>query len=173
MAKSLRSKAKRRLRTVRREHHWETRGKFEMQAIASRLHNPQYDLKSDFQRKPNAFVEPGNPEAIFPQIAKPDIHDFRSHKMINGGLAAIGVFRKHRSANAIQTKYPTIVRTAEEIEADELAADNNMVVDEASSSSESEEEKKPANKKKNYTIDDIMSMDKSLQITKKQKKDAV
>jgi hypothetical protein len=93
--------------------------------------------------------------------------------MINGGFAAIGVFRKHRSANAIQTKYPTIVRTAEEIEADELAADNNMVVDEASSSSESEEEKKPANKKKNYTIDDIMSMDKSLQITKKQKKDAV
>ena len=92
--------------------------------------------------------------------------------MINGGLAAIGVFRKHRSANAIQTKYPTIVRTAEEIEADELAGDNQMVVDEASSSSESEEEKKPASKKKNYTIDDIMSMDKSLQITKKQKKDA-
>jgi hypothetical protein len=95
--------------------------------------------------------------------------------MINGGLAAIGVFRKHRSANAIQTKYPTIVRTAEEIEADELAGENQMVVDEALSSSESEEEehKQPANKKKNYTIDDIMSMEKSLQITKKQKKDAV
>jgi hypothetical protein len=93
--------------------------------------------------------------------------------MANGGLAAIGVFRKHRSANAIQTKYPTIVRTAEEIEADELAGDNNMVVDQASSSSESEEEKKPVSKKKNYTIDDIMSMEKSLQITKKQKKDAV
>ena len=66
MAKSLRSKAKRRLRTVRREHHWETRGKFEMQAIASRLHNPQYDLRNDFQRKANAFVEPSNPNAIFP-----------------------------------------------------------------------------------------------------------
>lgn len=50
-----------------------------------------------------------------------------------------------------------------------------MVVDEASSSSESEEEerKQPANKKKNYTIDDIMSLEKSLQITKKQKKEAV
>ena len=96
--------------------------------------------------------------------------------MINGGLAAIGVFRKHRSANAIQTKYPTIVRTAEEIEADELAGDNQMVVDEADSPSESEEEeerKRPVSKKKNYTIDDIMSLEKSLQITKKQKKDAV
>ena len=119
MAKSLRSKAKRRLRTVRREHHWETRGKFELQSIASRLHNPQYDLRSDFQRKPNAFVEPDNPEAHFPQIAKPDIHDFRSHKMANGGLAAIGVFRKHRSANAEKTKYPTIVRTAEQIAEEE------------------------------------------------------
>lgn len=94
--------------------------------------------------------------------------------MANGGLAAIGVFRKHRSANAIQSKYPTIVRTAEEIEADELAAGSQMVVDEGSSSeSEVEESKQAANKKKNYTIDDIMSMDKSLQITKKQKKDAV
>lgn len=94
--------------------------------------------------------------------------------MANGGLAAIGVFRKHRSANAIQSKYPTIVRTAEEIEADELAAGSQMVVDEGSSSeSEVEESKQSAKKKKNYTIDDIMSMDKSLQITKKQKKDAV
>jgi len=77
------------------------------------LHNPHYDLRNDFQRKPNAFVEPNNPEALFPQISKPDIHDFRSHKMANGGLAAIGVFRKHTSVNAQKTKYPTIVRTAE------------------------------------------------------------
>jgi hypothetical protein len=94
--------------------------------------------------------------------------------MANGGLAAIGVFRKHRSANAIQSKYPTIVMTAEEIEADELAAaGSQMVVDASSSESEEEESKQAVNKKKNYTIDDIMSMDKSLQITKKQKKDAV
>ncbi len=126
MAKSLRSKAKRRLRTVRREHHWETRGKHELQALAAKLHNPLYDFRSDYQRKPNAFVEPNNPSAIFPQIAKPDIHDFRSHKMVNGGLAAIGVFRKHRSENAVKTKYPTIVRTAEEIEAEEAEKNNAM-----------------------------------------------
>ncbi len=38
--------------------------------------------------------------------------------MANGGLAAIGVFRKHLSANAEKTKYPTIVKTAEELEAE-------------------------------------------------------
>ncbi len=118
MAKSLRSKAKRRLRTVRREHYWETRGKHDLAKIAARLHNPYYDM-SDFAVKPNAFVEPSNPLAVFPQIAKPDIMDFRSHKMPKGGYAAIGTFRKHLSENSIKTKYPTIVRTAEEIEEEE------------------------------------------------------
>ena len=117
MAKSLRSKAKRRLRTVRREHHWETRGKHDLAKIAARLHNPYYDM-SDFEVKPNAFVEPSNPNAVFPQIAKPDILDFRSHKMPKGGYAAIGTFRKHLSENTIKTKYPTIVRTAQDIEED-------------------------------------------------------
>ena len=89
--------------------------------------------------------------------------------MINGGLAAIGVFRKHLSANSIKTKYPTIVRTAEEIEADELSGGNQMVVDDVSSSESEVEEKKLSAKKKNYTIDDIMSLDKSLKITKNKK----
>ena len=40
-----------------------------------------------------------------------------------------------------------------------------MVVD----SSSSDEEEVPVKKQKNYTIDDIMTLDKSLQITKKQK----
>ena len=166
MAKSLRSKAKRRLRTVRREHHFETRGKFELQAIASRLHNPHYDLRSDFQRKPNAFVEPSNPQAIFPQIGKPDIHDFRSHKMSNGGYAAIGVFRKHLSEKTEKSKYPTIVRTAEDIEAEENEKANRMQED--SSEDEAPQVAVSAPKPKNYTIADIMTLDKSLQITKKQ-----
>ena len=63
----------------------------------------------------NAFVEPTNPEAVFPQIAKPEIFDFRSHKMVKGGYAATNVFRKHLSVNAVKTKYPTTVVTAEEL----------------------------------------------------------
>lgn len=77
MAKGLRSKAKRRLRTIRKEHHWETRGKQDLQKIAAKLHDPYYDLKADRNlkqltfvflvgRKPNAFVEPDNPLAVFP-----------------------------------------------------------------------------------------------------------
>ena len=39
--------------------------------------------------------------------------------MPKGGYAAIGTFRKHLSESSIKTKYPTIVRTAEEIEEEE------------------------------------------------------
>ena len=68
-------------------------------------------------KKANAFVEPNNPEAVFPQIAKPDILDFRSHKMARGGYAATNVFRKHLSENTIKTKYPTVVITREQMDA--------------------------------------------------------
>ena len=86
--------------------------------------------------------------------------------MANGGFAAIGVFRKHRSENAIKTKYPTMVRTAEQIAAEEEEKANVMAVD---SASESEEEVQVATSKskKQYTIDDIMTLDQSLKITKK------
>ena len=90
--------------------------------------------------------------------------------MANGGLAAIGVFRKHLSANSIKSKYPTIVRTAEEIEAEDNEKANQMHEDSAS------EEEAPqvavsSKKPKNYTIDDIMNLDKSLKIVKKTKKE--
>ena len=47
MAKGLRSKAKRRLRTIRRDHQWEIRGKQDLQKVASKLHDPYYDMKTD------------------------------------------------------------------------------------------------------------------------------
>ena len=43
---------------------------------------------------PNAFLEPDNPEAVIPKIAKPNIQDYRSHKIEMGGYAAVGTFRK-------------------------------------------------------------------------------
>ena len=94
--------------------------------------------------------------------------DFRSHKMAKGGLAACNTFRKHISVNAEKTKYPTIVRTAEEIENEPQEQDNEMYIDQ-----ESEEEQKKFKKstKKNYTIDDIMQIDK-IKISKK-KGDAI
>ena len=68
----------------------------------------------------NAFLHPNDPSAIFPQYAKPDLLDFRSHKMIGGGLTSANNFRKMYSANAKKSKYTPVVRLPEEIEADDL-----------------------------------------------------
>ena len=47
--------------------------------------------------------------------------------MINGGLAAKNSFRKKNAVNAIQTKYPTTVVTAEEVaERDRLREADNL-----------------------------------------------
>ena len=47
MAKGLRNKVKRRLRTARREHFMEIQGKADRQKIANNLNNPYYDLAQD------------------------------------------------------------------------------------------------------------------------------
>lgn len=117
------------------------------------------------ERPPNAFVHPDNPVATFPQIAKPDIMDFRSHKMGKvGGLACINTFRKIHSENAKKSKYAHIVKTKEELEKEAAEKDNEM----QSESSEEEEEVQVA-KSKNYTVDDIMSLGNKLNISKKKK----
>jgi hypothetical protein len=64
---------------------------------------------------PNAFLEPNNPEAAFPQISKPNIMDFRSHKLVNRGLTAPRTFRKLNSDRAVKSKYEGSVKTTEEL----------------------------------------------------------
>jgi hypothetical protein len=169
MAKSLRSKAKRRLRTVRREHHWDTRGKDDLLKIASRLHNPFYDLRGEFAPRVNAFVEPSNPDAVFPQIAKPDILDFRSHKMAKGGYAATNTFRKHLSEKTTKSKYTSVVKTREELDKEEADAQFEDVEDEELV----EEEVLPKAKKSKATIDDIVQLSSKLTLSKKKKEVAV
>ena len=66
MAKGIRSKYKRRVRTVRRDHYWEIEGKQKLQTVSNKLHDPTYDFKQDGALPPNAFVEPNNPAAVFP-----------------------------------------------------------------------------------------------------------
>lgn len=90
--------------------------------------------------------------------------DFRSHKMVDGGFACVGTFRKNRSSNSIKSKYVSIVRTAEEIQEDEERERQAMQI-------EKEEEMKPVKvvkRKPVATIDDItMTMDSKLSISKK------
>lgn len=66
MAKSQRSKVKKRLRTCRAEHLYKIEGKARMERISARLNDPTYNMKNEYTMAPNAFLEPGNPGASFP-----------------------------------------------------------------------------------------------------------
>lgn len=165
MAKGLRAKSRRRLRTVRRAHYTETRGQFDQQKLSNKLLNPFYDFKADYERPPNAFVHPEDPAAIFPKVGHPEIMDFRSHKMGNkGGLACVNTFRKIHSENAKKSKYIHTVRTTEMIEKEEAEKNNQMIED---GSSDEEEPAVVVAKSKNYTVDDIMSLGNKLSLSKK------
>ena len=84
-------------------------------------------MASEYALPPNAFLEPDNPLSVFPQVKKPQILDFRCHKIAGGGQAAIGVTRKHLPTATKKSKYSTIVKTAEQIAAEEAEADANVV----------------------------------------------
>ena len=129
MAKSIRSKAKRRMRNCRAEHLYQTVGVHKLNAMSARLHDPCYSIKKEYGAPPNAFLHPKNPDAVFPQTAKPIIHDFRSHKMENGGLAAVNVFRKHLLPNAKQSKYKTHTMTRAQMDAEEALEKRQQLED--------------------------------------------
>lgn len=74
-------------------------------------------MKREYAPPVNAYLEPNNPNAVFPQRQKMVIRDFRVHKMESGGLTATNVFRKHLTENSKKSKYATVVRTQAELEA--------------------------------------------------------
>jgi hypothetical protein len=119
MAKGLRSKHKKRLRAAKAEHIYETKGKYQLAIQSAKLHDMNYSMAADHAPKPNAFLHPNNPQAVFPQIKKPEIIDLRVSRMKNGGLVAVGTFRKHFSKNGQRSKYATIVKTPAELAAEE------------------------------------------------------
>ena len=174
MAKGIRSKVMRRLRTVRRQHYWEIEGKQKLEDLSAKLQDPTYDFKQDGSLKANAFLEPSNPNAIFPQHAKPHILDFRSHKMAGSGFTSIGNFRKMMSATAKKSKYDSVVRTPSEIERDEIQAEmkeqKRMEAEAKAADVSDEVDAEKLKKKKAYNVDDItMDLDKQMKITKKKK----
>ena len=70
--------------------------------------------------KPNAFLEPNNPAAIFPQHPKPHIIDFRSHKMAGSGFTSSGVGRKVLSGATKKSKFAGSCKTTEELEIERI-----------------------------------------------------
>lgn len=122
--------------------------------------------------KINAFVEPNNPNAVFPQIAKPNIMDFRSHKMALGGTTAMHNFRKIHSALSKKSKYPTIVKTTADLEREALEELNRMEVVESAEEDDGgaspvEMQYAKSKAKKDYSIADIMELESKLSINKK------
>ena len=111
---------------------------------------------------PNAFVEPTNPDALFPQIAKPNIWDFRSHRMATGGRTAVHNFRKIHSEASKKSKYASVVKTTEEL-VDEEAS----MTGENEQSEQEEAQVAQSKPKKDLSVNDIMDLDR-LTIGKKQ-----
>lgn len=115
-------------------------------------------MAADHAPKPNAFLHPTNPLAVFPQIKKPEIIDLRVNRMKHGGLVATGTFRKHLSKNAQRSEYATIVKTPAELAAEEQESDDEQMQVAASSK---------------YTVDDLTAMAANLKIGKKPKQKQV
>ena len=82
--------------------------------------------------------------------------------MKNGGLVAVGTFRKHLSKNAQRSEYATIVKTPEELAAE---------AEEQQQLSESDDDMQVATSNK-YTVDDLTAMAANLKIGKRPKQDA-
>ena len=71
MAKGARSKYKKRMRSAKAAHMYETQGKFALERLNARLNDPTYHMKTEYALPPNAYLEPDNPLAVFPQVKKP------------------------------------------------------------------------------------------------------
>ena len=172
MGKGLRAKTKKRMRTVRRQHYYEVEGKHQLQELSNKLHDPTYDFKKDGSLPVNAFLEPQNPNAVFPQHGKPKIIDFRSEKMAGSGFASSHVFRKMLSTKSKKSKYQTIIKTPEELEAERINEEMmEQMREEKKQAADSDDEVEISKIKKTYTVDDLtQGLDKQMKIVKKKKK---
>ena len=107
------------MRAARAAHYWEVKGKARLDRIVQKLNDPNYDAQKDLNLPPNAFMEPNNPNAVFPQFSKPDIIDFRSNRIAEGSRTVVGTFRKNKK----KSKYETIIKTRAELDEEEGLAE--------------------------------------------------
>jgi hypothetical protein len=168
MAKSLRSKYKKRIRNARADHLYKTKGKAQLEKQSKKLQDPCYSMATDHGLPINAFLHPNNPLAVFPQTDKPDIMDFRINKMEKGGLVAFGTFRKMHSKNATQSKYATIVKTNEMLLEEERQKENAETAMEIGTKP-SKADMQVGTSSKVTSVDELAAMTASLQLGKKKK----
>lgn len=73
--------------------------------------------------KTNAFLEPNDPNAVFPQRKKENNIDFRSTAVANSGLTVRFTSRKNVPGSTKQcSKFDTIVKTRAELDEEERMA---------------------------------------------------
>ncbi len=84
--------------------------------------------------------------------------------MENGGLTAVGVFRKHISANATHSKYTAIIKTREELDIEEAKAAANEKIQ---AIKDAEQEQIDAINDKQQSLDELTQMTDKLKIGKK------
>jgi len=96
---------------------------------------------------------------------KPNIYDFRSHRMAQGGRTGMYNFRKMYSETAEKSEYTSIVKTREEL--DREAAQEDMEEDSESEEEVEQQKSKRTAESKKYSVEDIMELASKLSINKK------
>ena len=181
MAKGARSKVKKRLRNARAEHLWKMKGQAANERMHSRLMDPNYTTAQEYRLAPNAFVEPDNPLAVFPQVVRQDLIDYRCHKMEKGGQTAIGTFRKLPGTNARVSKYRTMPMSIEDynkMEMEKLAKKNKVKLDqegEDDDDGDMEEDKDDGMQyvqSNKVTVEELAELTSKMSIDKKRQKKA-
>ncbi len=94
MAKSLRSKVKRRYRTLKRGYVNEIKVKPETEQLHSRCQKALAGIEYREKEKKNAFLFPDDPEAHFPQYKPQQRIDLRSASIPGSGLEWSGARTK-------------------------------------------------------------------------------
>lgn len=97
MAKGLRSKIKKRWRKLRRDHIDEIIGKEQHNRIVETLKAVAVGQEYRPKDKPNAFLHPDAPDAVFPQVKPAPIIDLRSTSIPGSGREWSGANRKHKT----------------------------------------------------------------------------
>eukprot|EP00922_Rhytidocystis_sp_ex-Travisia-forbesii_P033411 GHVS01049654.1.p1 GENE.GHVS01049654.1~~GHVS01049654.1.p1 ORF type:complete len:145 (-),score=21.27 GHVS01049654.1:180-614(-) len=104
MAKGIRCKSQRRLRSVKRQKVLETIEADRIQNAHEKLVKIQQGLEVSETTPPNAFLHPDDLQAVFPQHNVKPALDFRPESLPLAGFACVGNRRKYTTAEKLHFK---------------------------------------------------------------------
>ncbi|KAM3143028.1 hypothetical protein pb186bvf_004846 [Paramecium bursaria] len=124
MAKSQRSKVKRRWRSLKRLHVENTIVKKDVAELSQKLEATIQNRQYRTEELKNAFLHPNDPQAIFPQYKPPLLVDFRSSALPYKGNQYVGALRKKITKTIIlkdteEDKTQNLIEEEQEVHNDE------------------------------------------------------